>query len=50
VNVSLDPAVGADQSAETFWKKVKDKFTSLYKEESEILFEESTTSTCFTSH
>jgi len=40
VNVSLDPAVGTDQSAETFWKKVKDKFTSLYKEESEILFEE----------
>jgi hypothetical protein len=33
VNVSLDPAVGTDQSAETFWKKVKDKFTSLYKEE-----------------
>jgi hypothetical protein len=34
VNVSLDPAVGA---AENIWKKVKDKFTWLYKEESEIL-------------
>jgi hypothetical protein len=39
VNVSLDPAVGTDQSTETFWKKVADKFALLYKEESEILFE-----------
>ena len=40
VNVSTNSAVGADQKGVEFWRKVRDVFTELYKENSEVQVDE----------